>query len=417
MKNQTRGILAALLVTALSVGAWAPVATAQSTQDDIDALLAKVVDVRGLEALAEVPVRTVAASVAIADQRASMTGEDIESLIDDERLLKRLELIPPDLDILEVIDRLAGEEVAGYYRPVEQDVSIVDTFASDGPIGRLVIAHELVHALQDQHYDLDATIDAAAPGDEQAAILALTEGDATFLMLAMSITDEELAQLGAEEVSAAPVGGELLDELPLVFSRELLFSYFDGMAFANRIFGRGGWEAVNAAWNELPRSSEQILHPERYPDDAPVAITLPTIAESLGTGWQVASERSMGELRTGILLAGDHELEIPAVPLFGLELPNADAAEGWGGDRIVDLDGPDGAWALVWQTAWDTAADAAEFADALDAVETDRSRHIIRDTSLDPSVADDVSVLVLIGDDATTGDAVFSALLEGEAAA
>ena len=121
------------------------------------------------------------------------------------------------------------------------------------------------------------------------------------------------------------------------------------------------------------------MHPELYPDELPVEVVLPDIAAALGDGWSVTGESVMGELMTAILVADGAEWDPLSFTLGGQQMPNADAAAGWGGDRLVTLDGPDGAWALVWQTAWDTPDDAIEFFDAASAAFEDL-----------PAVADDV---------------------------
>jgi hypothetical protein len=112
----------------------------------------------------------------------------------------------------------------------------------------------------------------------------------------------------------------------------------------------------------------------------------------------------MGELRLSILVSGQDDYEIPEVPLWGITLDNAEAAAGWGGDTIVNLDGPDGTWAAIWQTTWDTPADAAEFAPAADAALADLVEfyRVASGTDISGSAPDDQGVLLLVADGAET---------------
>ena len=230
---------------------------------------------------------------------------------------------------------------------------------------------EADHAIGDQHWDLEGMQDAIpdVEGDRIAALQALIEGDATLLMTLWSARHAAADVMGLD--GAALPGGDLLDGLPQVIQRQLLYPYLDGLTFLMRKWGPGGWDAVNRIWDAPPVSTEQVLHPEKYPDELPVEVVLPDVAAALGDGWSVTGETVMGELNTSIFVADGAPWDPLSFTLGGQQMPNADAAAGWGGDRLVTLDGPDGAWALVWQTAWDTPADALEFSAAATAALAD----------------------------------------------
>ena len=117
-------------------------------------------------------------------------------------------------------------------------------------------------------------------------------------------------------------------------------------------------------------------------------------------------------MQIGVWVADGREATtlLPGLPA---PLPRADAAEGWGGDRLVSLDGPGDAWAVVWQTDWDSDGDAREFRDA--AVAAMRDLDGASDV-MDASISGDLAapVLVLVADSRSTLDSVRSALgLEG----
>jgi hypothetical protein len=233
----------------------------------------------------------------------------------------------------------------------------------------MVLAHEHAHALQDQHYDLETRMD-HLEGDEYAALEALVEGEATIVMYVWAVKRLSLAdwdEIEEPEELEVPSDYVPLESMPTILWRTGEFPYVDGAAFVYRFWEPGGWDAVEDMWEAPPVSTEQVMHPERYPHDVPDPVELPDLAARLGSDWSTATELTMGELQTSVLLAGgedwDHgeEDDIFVFPTSA----NARAAEGWGGDRLAHLEGPDGAWAIVWQTTWDTARDASEFEDAM----------------------------------------------------
>lgn len=402
MAASIRSLVAAtgLAVTLSSVVTMAPTVVMADNSGDIPGLLERVEQIRGLAALSEVPVRTVDAEEAIAENLEALKTEDAEELRAEESLLKRLGLLPGDMDLLATLEEFVSTDVAGYYRPEQSDIAIIEKDGLGDQISEWILAHEYVHALQDQHFDIEATQDASPQGDAQLAVGALTEGDATFLMMAMAMDDALSGSASAIEGAGIIEDDSLLDSLPIILSRELIFTYLDGLAFVQRMWGQGGWSRVDEVWREPPSSTEQIIHPEHYPDEQPVAVELPDLAGLLGDGWESRYETTMGELRLSILVSGQEEYEIPEVPLWGITLANAEAAAGWGGDTVADLDGPDGAWAVVWQTTWDTPADAAEFAPAAETALADLVEVYRVDAGIDITDAahPDQGVLLMVAD-------------------
>ena len=155
--------------------------------------------------------------------------------------------------------------------------------------------------------------------------------------------------------------------MPLILQREYSFPFLEGRLFVDRVKGDSGWASIDGVWGRLPESTEQILHPALYPNDRPTTIVMDGIAGRLGDGWSEGWQQTMGELRIGVWLA-DGAAGEQGGPRAAVKLPKANAAAGWGGDRLVSLDGPDGRWAIVWQTKWDTPEDVTQFANAANAV-------------------------------------------------
>jgi hypothetical protein len=122
------------------------------------------------------------------------------------------------------------------------------------------------------------------------------------------------------------------------------------------MYGDGGWAAVDEAYDDPPASTEQVLHPEAWSDrEPPIAVTVPAdLAAEMGPGWSVGLEDTLGELQLRIWLRTGRDDADDATEA---------AAAGWGGDRVVLLDGPDGASAIAILSEWDSPEDAAEFAE------------------------------------------------------
>ena len=318
-----------------------------------------------LSALGEVAWQLGDRETALAEQldREIAKPETADRFAQDERILTRLGLVPEGTDLLALtVDKLQGQ-VAGFFDPETKELTVLDDDGELDLSSRVTLAHEIGHAIGDQHWDLQAMKDAIplVEGDRQGALQALIEGDATLLMTLWSAKHAASDLMGLDD--SALLGGQSLDGLPQIIQRQLLFPYLDGLTFLMRAWGPRGWDGVNAVWDAPPVSTEQILHPEKYPDELPIEVVLPDVAALLGEGWTQTGETVMGELGIQVLAADGAEWDPMSFSLGGQTMPNAEAAAGWGGDRLVTLDGPDGAWVLVWQTAWDTPEDATEFFD------------------------------------------------------
>jgi hypothetical protein len=214
------------------------------------------------------------------------------------------------------------------------------------------VAHEYVHALQDQNFDLDVLEERTANSDQYAALEALVEGDATLAMLLYG--DEHMLLYDIFEMisEAGGMESDVLDASPDYIREGEMFPYDEGVQFVAALHDRGAWEGVNEAYQEPPLSTEQVLHPERYRrGDQPQEVALPEIADALGGGWQEVDRDVMGELGLRLFL---QEHAGPAMA--------ARPAEGWGGDSYALLrQGPGGPYLLVLQTAWDDQEEADQF--------------------------------------------------------
>ncbi len=252
----------------------------------------------------------------------------------------------------------------------------------------VTLAHELTHALDDQHFGLLALDGLAARCDDEAfsAALALAEGDATYVMVAYAQRNLSLQ----DQLGAAQEGGSTAGIAPFIL-RLQTWPYTAGLTFVQTLVSRGGEQAVNRAFRTLPVSTEQILHPSRYPSDVPRTVDVPQLADALGPRWRDLDVQGVGEAWLSILLGLRLDADRASV-----------AVEGWdGGLYRAWTDGKD--VAVVLRTAWDDAAAAERFSAAM------REWIAVGSRQAEVLPADDTTVTVLFGSSAAALSALRAA--------
>jgi hypothetical protein len=272
-----------------------------------------------------------------------------------ELALKKLGLAPPGFQYRSFVVKLLSEQVAGYYDPKAQRFYLADWIDLEGQ--KPVMAHELTHALQDQHFNL-GRFENWPKGDSDAELAAhaLIEGDATLAMTLYMAKNPLVALAFIRSLGRNSKASEQLSLAPRSIRESLVFPYEEGSEFATRVYKRGGWASVSQAFSRLPLSSEHILHPEKYFDyEVPIKVALPDVRALLGTGWKRIDYDVNGEWSFYLIL--DQFLNASA--------ESRRAAAGWGGDRYALYKGSKPGEVLIVQlTAWDTQNDAREFFDA-----------------------------------------------------
>jgi len=321
----------------------------------MDAIGPMVVELRGLEPLRPVP-RTLFTRADLEQFIVQELDEDFspEEARRDAIEMSAFDFIPADTDLRALMETLYTEQIAGFYDTDTQSLTVVNEGAVMGPMDKTVYAHEFTHALQDQHFGLEALDPDENSDDASLAVTALIEGDATMLMqeyMLAYLDPDELFEMLSESLEA---GSEALDSAPAVIRAQLMFPYEDGLAFVSTLYLEGGYAAVDDAFLDPPQSTEQILHPEKYLiGEAPQVVTLPPLTETLGSGWEWVDENVLGEFALRLYL--EQQLSGQGA---------AAAAGGWGGDRYAVYHRPEtGAIVMVMRTVWDTIGEAAEFMD------------------------------------------------------
>jgi hypothetical protein len=316
--------------------------------------MARVERIRGLEFERTVPVEVVSRAAYRNRSNGPGTGDGNETFGRwNDQVWEALFLVGEDRSFESVFGDVLGESVLGFYSPAEDRIVIV----SDDPTPRLdraTLAHELVHALQDQHHGFGPS---ASTQDRQLANDGLVEGDAT-------VVTRVYEQRCAGEWDCIPTprngggGGDGAPEALGVFVT-IYQPYATGPGFVETLRDRGGWRAVDDAYRRFPESTEQVIHPERYPREAPVEVS---VDDRTAGGWErfdlEQTTDTVGEASIYAMLKANGQL--PETPLYGYD---AEPSAGWGGDVVVPYRNGD-RYGYVFRTTWDTERDARQFAEA-----------------------------------------------------
>jgi hypothetical protein len=366
MSKQINALLALLMLFCLAAGVLVPASHAQGSTaaaaqnaaiiSTTDAVLKETSELRELSIL-----RAVKSG---AQSRAEIEHMIIKNLDSDttpaemhatEVLLRAFGLAPSDFAYRPFLIKLLTEQVAGYYDPKAQEFYLADWIELEGQ--KPVMAHELTHALQDQHFNLKRFENwPKGDSDAELAAHALIEGDATLAMTLYMAKYPMVALAFIRSLGSQQTSSEQFKRAPRALRESLLFPYEAGSTWATQVYRRGGWDLVSKAFAKLPLSSEQIMHPDKYFSyEAPMKLTVPDLKVQLGPTWKRIDSDVNGEW--GCYLILDEFLNNAT--------ESKRAASGWGGDRFVIYEGANPTDVFIAQlTAWDTPVDAQEFYEA-----------------------------------------------------
>lgn len=329
------------------------------TPPEIAQLESEVAQVRGLDYLHPVAVQAI--SDQEMDQKLEAAFADaypVEYYARRSAAWRTIGVLPPGTDLRESLRAFLTGQVVGFY---DQETGEL-VFRGEGDVGlteRLTLAHELTHALDDQHFRLKR-LDAIAAGcrdEDFAAALGLIEGSAQYYSTQALIRFPPSLGLGdiAAALADALTSGQGLEGVPPFVQELELWPYTAGQAFVTQIAAGGGNAAVDRAFETLPKTTEQVMHPAAYTGDVPSKVDIPDLTGALGPAWGDLDAMQVGEEWLRAMLA--------------LRLDDAtagEAAAGWdGGVYRAWSDGTD--VAVVVRTAWDSPEEAADFAGAMQA--------------------------------------------------
>ncbi|MCP4428849.1 MAG: hypothetical protein GY803_30555, partial [Chloroflexi bacterium] len=286
---------------------------------------ANVVELTGLS-----PLEPIEPTLLTRDELGARLEADLaeETTLEDARrdtlVLSAFDFVEPDYDLYQALLDLLSDGVLGFYDPETAEFVVISDDSVLDAEEQLTHAHEFVHALQDQYYALDALEDDNLDSEAAAALRALAEGHAT-LVQSLYLTSGYFSPEEIDEIFAGfdEEGASFLDDAPSILRADLEFPYTAGLEFALTLYRQGGFAAIGDAWSNLPQSTEHILHPERYlAGDAPQIVTLPALTDTLGAGWRLLDEDTLGEFYLRQYLGQQLDADSAVA-----------AAEGWGGDR------------------------------------------------------------------------------------
>lgn len=347
---------------------------------------------RGLRFLAPVDVRI--------EDRAAMRAY-VDRALDDDQLRRAtrrylaLGALDESLDVRALLVSVMEEELVGYYDPKQKRLAVRSDIArelgmanteaagsrAEQPRGRAersltwraTVVHELVHALQDQHFGLGATIEQKRSTDADNAFGALIEGDATLVMLGYTaaLAGESLTSLAQHPERVLSAMSRSPDQLtgalrraPALLREPLLFRYREGAHFCAELYRDGGWARVDAAHRVPPTSTLAVRNPRRYLDrTSEPTLRLPDVSWLRDRGYEVVDEDVLGGLELSVVLE-----------TAGVEAEYIVSA--WRGDRYLVLAHENKDASLWWQR-FATAATARNVAEAFERLH-DPARHVVR---------------------------------------
>jgi hypothetical protein len=275
----------------------------------------------------------------------------------DEITLKLFGLVPQDFDLMRSTIDLLTEQAAAFYDYDEKKLFLLDGSPLDAETTTL--AHELSHALADQHFDLERFMEQApSDDDENLAHTAVVEGQASWLMIAYGLKEagkpsnptremlKALGDSGEESTADYPV----LKSSPLYIRQSLLFPYSEGTLFFDAVFRKMGKSAFGNVFTDAPVDSSQIIHPDRYfAHIKPSKPDLPNLTLK-DAGGEIA-EGTVGEFDHRILLkqyAGEAAAESLAPHLRGAQYK-------------VLAEGKNRGPVLTYASQWDSEREAGAF--------------------------------------------------------
>jgi hypothetical protein len=349
------------------------VLTEAEIEKQMDEIQTQVSQYRGLK-----PSAPVVRSLLTSDQLRQHVTDDFlkdysaEDAQNDAISLAAFGLLQPDFDLRNFLLELYSEQIAGFYDQKTKEMYVVQGESFQGS-ERMTYAHEFTHVLQDQNYDIQNGLNykdetCKLESERCAAIQALLEGDASLselIWFQTYATDQDKKDILAKY---SDYKSPVYDNAPDFMKEDFLFPYQQGQEFVQTLYNQGGWNAIDQAYKEVPTSTEQILHPEKYPNDQPVSVSFPDLSTSLGSGWEEVDKGVLGEWYTYLVLAHGQD---PHSQLS--EKTASTASQGWGGDAYAVYYNKDtNQTTMSLKTVWDSQKDADEFIQAFETFSTDR---------------------------------------------
>ena len=347
--------------------------------------MARVEVIRGLEFNGTVPVEVISREAFSEEQNGSSTNTSTANRLHQNVKWEAMLSIGESENSLQTSESTRSATVGGYYSPAEERIVIVSENTTTPRMDEITLSQELFHALQDQKLRLSFNRTTREGVNARNGIV---EGDGNLVDRLYEQRCDEAWDCVIPESDGSNGGGGDTSDINYGIYLTQFQPYSDGPKFVRQIQREGGWDAVNAVYENAPTSSEQVIHPEKYPDEGPVNISF---EDTSSESWYVPD---MGNGSVDYARFGQAGLSAMFMrPVFdsgGTAAPvvgpqdfynvsggqvsdfdplnyGLDVTNGWGNDKLypyVTNDSIDTSeTGYVWQIEWDTEDDASEFAD------------------------------------------------------
>lgn len=324
------------------------------TREQLRAIVEELAQITGMPMKRDVPVSLMSRKQLerYLDKRIRKSAKPSE-IRADELTLKWLGLVPPDFDLAKSTVDLLTEQAAAFYDYKKKKLVLLENPL--GEFDQFILAHELAHALADQHYQIGKFMDdRAINDDESTARMAVVEGQASWLMTELEMRNLERGSL-LDDDAALPRWNSLdpansysypvLEKAPLYLKVSLLFPYWEGGRFQQEVLKRHGKAGFREVFENPPSTTQHILRASTYFDKR--AADTPELPKDAPRGWKTLTKGTFGEL--------DHLIVYRLI-----ELPDAaELASHWRGGAYHVLDSKKLCCRVVYASRWSTP-EAAE---------------------------------------------------------
>jgi hypothetical protein len=320
---------------------------------------------------------------------------------------------PPGMDLKGETLKLLHSQVAGFYDPHRKQMVLVEGTVDIGfwnsaagfvtrrdLVGEMVLAHELTHALQDQHFQIEQKLNKVKDNDDRdLALKAVAEGDATLAGYGYVIGNLNKTSIAAilDRMNGLPATiAAQSGDMPLGLTAPMVFQYADGVRFVTAAYERGGWTAVDAIYADPPQATLQILNPELYFDRLAQLVRIDLDGyQSVLAGWTKADDDTYGALLLKVIFQRN----------LGMSAPEIALTQHWSGDRMIVV-GKQRALTVLWIISFRDSLSAQRFgevyASILDRISPPRMPHHVQVRAS--------NVLIAIGDGARRFDPLARAI-------
>ena len=333
------------------------------------------------------PVEVVDRDTFAEETAEQFTTVDEETRAFDNAQFETLLLIGSEEDSIDVREEDRTATVGGYYNFVDEEIVVISDDGETLLLDEAILAHELGHALQDQHFGLAGY--ERNTHDLDVGKLGVIEGDVHRIEHEYLEHCEEgrwneecVIDDGPEdepgEAGEPPVWG-------LYFMQ--FQPYSDGPNFVDHVYEEGGWEAVDALYDEMPRSALEVIYPEKYGEVDPDEFTDLSVEDRSGDDWDRLTADGEQEYnvigQSGLsaifmdpaydddptyqqnpIVAPEEFLNYDETGEVDTNNPlnyDLDVSDGWRGDRLYAYEDGEGGTGTVWKLAWRDSDEAETF--------------------------------------------------------